>query len=104
MRLAEALRGRIRDGRYADGKLPTVKELMSEFGYAGQTVRDGMGLLISEGLVLSAGNRGYFVASGVADAPRSVDVGEQIKEMRLQIQALAERVNVLEERAGWDVA
>jgi GntR family transcriptional regulator len=100
VRLAETLRDRIRDGRYPDGKLPTVKELTSEFGYAGQTVRDGMGILISEGLVISAGNRGYFVASDVADASRFGDVGEEIKEMRLQIQALAERVTVLEERAG----
>ncbi len=100
VKLADKLRDRIKEGRYSDGKLPTVRELTKEFGYAGQTVRDGMGILISEGLVVSAGSRGYFIAAeGGEKAGSSSDVGQELKEMRLQIQALAERVTALEERA-----
>ncbi|MFE4373289.1 GntR family transcriptional regulator [Streptomyces sp. NPDC056835] len=99
VRLAEAIRDRIGKGVYANGKLPTVKELTKEFGYAGQTVRDGMAILINEGVVISAGSRGYFVSGGDAEASGSNgDVTEEIKEMRLQIQALTERVTALEER------
>ncbi|MEU8825900.1 winged helix-turn-helix domain-containing protein [Streptomyces sp. NPDC048636] len=100
VKVADAMRGRIKDHRFPDGKLPTVKELAEEFGYATQTVRDGMLILIEEGLVVSAGNRGYFIAEANQEfsAPKR-DVGEELKEMRLQIQALTERVAELEERA-----
>ncbi|MEU2873481.1 winged helix-turn-helix domain-containing protein [Streptomyces olivoreticuli] len=100
VKVADALRARIMDGKYPDGKLPTTRELAKEFGYASQTVRDGLGILIGEGLIFSAGNRGYFIA-GETETPtaRKPDVGEELKEMRLQIQALTERVAALEEGA-----
>lgn len=101
VRLAEALRDRIEKGRYPTGKLPTVKELAKDFGFAGQTVRDGMKILISEGLVVSAGSRGYFIAAEDPEVSGSGgEVIEEIKEIRLQIQALTERVTALEERSG----
>lgn len=101
VRLAETLRARIREGRYADGKLPTVRELTEEFGYAGQTVRDGMAILINEGLAISAGSRGYFVAGdGTGSAAPAGDASQEINEIRLQIQALTERVASLEGRAS----
>lgn len=99
------MRDRIREGRYPDGKLPTIRELTREFGYAGQTVRDGMAILIGEGLVISAGNRGYFIASDETEAPQdNRDAGREFKEIRLQIQELADRVASLEERARSDDA
>ncbi|MFI5635110.1 GntR family transcriptional regulator [Streptomyces sp. NPDC051664] len=97
--LAHVMRGRIESGKYPDGKLPTTRELAQEFGYAGQTVRDGLGLLVQEGLIFSAGNRGYFIA-GDSEAPptrKTSGVDEEIKKMRLQIQALTARVKALEE-------
>ncbi|NEA72789.1 GntR family transcriptional regulator [Streptomyces sp. SID13588] len=105
VRLADTMRDRIKEGSYPDGKLPTVKEMTKDFGYAGQTVRDGMAILIGEGLVISAGSRGYFIASGEDEATDSKpEGGEEIKEMRLQMQALTERVAALEELAGSDGA
>ncbi|WP_254885536.1 winged helix-turn-helix domain-containing protein [Streptomyces sp. NA02950] len=101
VKVADAMRGRIESGSYPDGKLPTVKEMAQEFGYATQTVRDGMRILMDEGLVVSAGNRGYFVAGGKSELSEgSRGVGEELKELRLQIQVLAERVAALEERAN----
>ncbi|MEV0577631.1 GntR family transcriptional regulator [Streptomyces bacillaris] len=96
--LAHVVRGRIKNGKYPDGKLPTTRELAREFGYAGQTVRDGLGILVQEGLIFSAGNRGYFIADDSGEPPtRNTGVVEEIKEMRLQIQALTNRVKALEE-------
>ncbi|MFH9651507.1 GntR family transcriptional regulator [Streptomyces anulatus] len=94
--LAHVMRGRIESGKYPDGKLPTTRELALEFGYAGQTVRDGLGILVREGLIFSAGNRGYFIGKE-EPLTRKTGVDEEIKEMRLQIQALTDRVKALEE-------
>ncbi|WP_217621627.1 GntR family transcriptional regulator [Streptomyces lunaelactis] len=103
VKVADAVRDRISAAKYPDGKLPTVRELSKEFGYAGQTVRDGLSILITEGRIFSAGNRGYFVAGDTQESlTRKPDVGEEIKEMRLQIQALAERVAALEAGANSD--
>ncbi|MFG2194974.1 winged helix-turn-helix domain-containing protein [Streptomyces sp. NPDC048639] len=98
VKVADEVRERIRSGVYPDGKLPTTRELAKEFGFAGQTVRDGLGVLVGEGLIFSAGNRGYFIAGDTdVSSARKPDVVEEIKEMRLQIQALTERVAALEE-------
>ena len=59
---ADELRRRIRDGRYPDGKLPPSRRLAEEFGIAGETLNKALRALASEGLIFSAGNRGYFVA------------------------------------------
>ena len=101
MQAADELRRRIRDGRYPDGKLPPSRRLAEEFGIAGETLNKALRALASEGLIFSAGNRGYFVAAskgeGAGDKP---DVVDDIKEIRSQIQALTERVAELEERAA----
>ncbi|MGW2370533.1 GntR family transcriptional regulator [Streptomyces sp. NPDC001667] len=100
VKVADAVRARIKDGKY-NAKLPTTRELAREFGYAGQTIRDGLGILVDEGLIFSAGNRGYFIASDIdSSSTRKPDIGEELKEMRLQIQALTERVAALEMRSG----
>jgi DNA-binding GntR family transcriptional regulator len=78
-------------------KLPTRKELAERFDVAGQTVQNGLEILRAEGLIFTAGNKGVFVADG--DRPTR-DVHEELKEIRSQMQALADRVNALEERCG----
>jgi GntR family transcriptional regulator len=61
-RIAADLRDRITSGSLAAGQqLPTEQELAEEFGVARQTVRNGVGLLVSEGLVVSRRPHGHFV-------------------------------------------
>ncbi|MFH9553290.1 winged helix-turn-helix domain-containing protein [Streptomyces sp. NPDC017435] len=93
--VADALRDDIRKMKPGD-KLPSQRELMDRFGYASQTIQNGLAALRAEGLIVSAGNLGNFVSDGAA--PTS-DVRDDIKEIRSQIQALAERVAALEERS-----
>lgn len=92
VQVADALREDIRRMKPGD-KLPSQRELVDRFGFAGQTIQNGLAMLRSEGLIVSAGNLGNFVSDGVA---ASGDVHEEIKEIRSQIQALAERLEALE--------
>ncbi|MGW7364051.1 winged helix-turn-helix domain-containing protein [Streptomyces sp. NPDC054841] len=96
--VADALREDIKKMKPGD-KLPSQRELMDRFGFASQTIQNGLAALRAEGLIVSAGNLGNFVSDG--SAPTS-DVRDDIKEIRSQIQALAERVAVLEERSTPD--
>lgn len=91
--VADALRGDIRRMKPGE-RLPSQRELIERFGFASQTIQNGLAALRAEGLIVSAGNLGNFVSEG--DAP-TVDVRDEIKEIRSQMQVLAERVAALEE-------
>lgn len=97
---ADTLRDRINNRRYPDGKLPPSRELAKEFGIAGETVARALRILVAEGLIFSAGNRGFFITGDSERAPTDKpDVLEEIKEIRSQMQKLSERVAALEERS-----
>jgi DNA-binding GntR family transcriptional regulator len=101
VQVADVLRDEIRAGKHGRGKLPPTRDLAKRFGVAGQTLSNGLRILVDEGLIFSAGNLGYFVAKTDQEAAGSKpDVGEEIKELHSQIQALTQRVEALEERSG----
>jgi DNA-binding GntR family transcriptional regulator len=93
VQVADALRDDIKRMKPGD-KLPSQRELIDRFGFASQTVQNGLAALRAEGLIVSAGNLGNFVSDG---ASPSSDMRDDIKEIRSQIQALTERVAALEE-------
>ncbi|MEF9913297.1 MULTISPECIES: winged helix-turn-helix domain-containing protein [unclassified Streptomyces] len=93
-KVADALREEIRKMQPGE-RLPTQRELADRFGYAGQTVQNGLAILRAEGVIESAGNLGNFVSGG--QGPEDVRV--DIKEIRSQIQVLAERLEALESRS-----
>lgn len=97
VRVADALRAEIGEGkRYGPGQqLPTQKELEERFGYAGQTIQNGLEILRAEGIIVSGGNQGNFVSGGEDSRKRQDD----IEELRSQVQQLLERVEVLEKRS-----
>ncbi|QDN83788.1 winged helix-turn-helix transcriptional regulator [Streptomyces sp. S1A1-7] len=95
MLVADALREDIKRMKPGD-KLPSQRELMDRFGYASQTIQNGLAALRAEGLIVSAGNLGNFVSDGAA--PNN-DVRDDIKEIRSQLQALTERLEALEGRS-----
>ncbi|MEU9502829.1 winged helix-turn-helix domain-containing protein [Streptomyces sp. NPDC048196] len=90
--VADALREDIKKMKPGD-RLPSQRDLVERFGFASQTIQNGLASLRAEGLIVSAGNLGNFVSDGAA--PNN-DVRDEIKEIRSQIQALAERVAALE--------
>lgn len=95
VQVADALREDIKRMKPGD-KLPSQRELIERFGFASQTIQNGLAMLRSEGLVVSAGNLGNFVGDG--SAPQG-DVRDEINEIRSLIQSLAERVEALEARS-----
>jgi GntR family transcriptional regulator len=79
--LAERVRGRIADGRYADGaQLPTEEALGREFGVSRITVRAALDRLVAEGLVRRERGRGTFVAARpvALDLERFTDFAEDM--------------------------
>jgi DNA-binding transcriptional regulator YhcF (GntR family) len=100
VQVADLLRQEISEGKHK-GRLPATRDLAKRFGIAGQTVSNGLRILVEEGLIYSSGNLGYFVTNGGDNAPENkVDVHEEIKALHSEVQALAQRVAVLEERSG----
>ncbi|MFJ4591316.1 GntR family transcriptional regulator [Kitasatospora sp. NPDC088861] len=60
--IRDALRQRIADGTLPAGaQLPTEADLMAEYGVGRGTVREALGKLVNEGLVVPMRPRGYFV-------------------------------------------
>ncbi|MFI7347221.1 winged helix-turn-helix domain-containing protein [Streptomyces sp. NPDC049936] len=96
VQVADALRDDIRRMKPGE-KLPSQRELMDRFGYASQTIQNGLAALRAEGLIMSAGNLGNFVSDG--SAPSSDDFRSDIKEIRSQLQALTDRLEALESRS-----
>jgi len=65
IRLASSLRSRINDGEWPAGKrLPTIQELAKQYQVAQVTVREALGVLAADGLVVSTRGRGTFVTEG----------------------------------------
>lgn len=92
VQVADALREDVKKMQPGE-RLPTQRELADRFGFAGQTIQNGLAILRAEGAIVSAGNLGNFVAGGET---AQVDKADELKEIRSQIQALTERVAALE--------
>ncbi len=69
--LADSLRAKIAAGELAPGEqIPTEKVLGEEYGAARQTVRQGLTVLVNEGLIVPSRPRGYFVRQHELDYHR----------------------------------
>ena len=62
LRIAGELRPRIEAGEFdTDGKIPSVRTLMQEYGVAYGTAQHAVRTLETEGLVVRYPGRGYYV-------------------------------------------
>jgi len=62
LQLADILRARVTGGTYRPGdKIPPLLDLQAEFGLSSMTVRRGIGVLVTEGLLVRVPGRGTFV-------------------------------------------
>ncbi|HEX2301784.1 MAG TPA: GntR family transcriptional regulator, partial [Pseudonocardiaceae bacterium] len=60
--VADSLRTQITSGELAPGaQMPTEKALAEDFGASRATVRQGLMVLVNDGLIVPSRPRGYFV-------------------------------------------
>lgn len=59
--VADNLRAQINGEGFPDGKLPSERELCDRFGASRNTIRMGLNVLVTEGLVAASQGRGYEV-------------------------------------------
>ncbi|MFE6906994.1 winged helix-turn-helix domain-containing protein [Streptomyces erythrochromogenes] len=95
VQVADALRQDIKRMKPGE-KLPSQRELIARFGFASQTIQNGLAALRAEGLIVSAGNLGNFVND--ASAP-TADAREDIQGILARLEDLTQRVAALERRA-----
>lgn len=69
--IADTLAAQIRDGRYADGRLPSEAELAARFGVNRHTLRQAVQALQEQGLVRVERGRGMFVQRELLEYPLS---------------------------------
>jgi GntR family transcriptional regulator len=70
--VAAILRQRIESGQYAPGRrLPSVSDLVQEFGVARTTAAKTLRLLVAEGLAELSPGMGYYVTSSALVQPAS---------------------------------
>lgn len=94
VQVADVLREEIKNMAPGD-RIPPQSKLVERFGFAGQTVQNGLSILREEGLIVSVGNLGNFVSDG---APVKRDVRGELEELHSRIQELRARVEDLEKR------
>jgi GntR family transcriptional regulator len=105
--IADDLRAAIASGRYQVGdQLPAERELARQFGVAAMTIRHGLDVLRSEGLVVSTEKRGHFVArvpgpdDDAGHSPEYQEFMEQLRAVREDLRQVHQRLDRLEELAA----
>jgi GntR family transcriptional regulator len=99
--LADLWRQRIARGTWPQGhRLPSLEELVAEFGVARVTVRQAIDLLAREGLVSPQQGRGTFVTGAPSGRDRSVSVVTTLDELARMYEHTQPRIINVEESAG----
>src|SRR5215471_3361178 len=94
VQIADDLRARIERGEFALGaKLPSIRDLATEYGVASMTAQGALQRLRDERRVYSSG-RGHFVGEGSASG--SQDLAKRLEEVEAEVRELRSRVETLE--------
>lgn len=92
VQIADDLRSRIEGGEFAPGaKLPSIRELASQYGVAPMTAQGALQRLRDERRVYSSG-RGHFVGEP-GDSP---NFAERLQEVEAEVRELRSRIETLE--------
>ena len=79
LQIADALREKIRSGRYLPGaQLPSERELMETWKVSSRTIRVALDQLRAEGLVVSYQGRGVFVREQIVPRRLSTDIATSL--------------------------
>lgn len=102
--LADSVRAKITTGELAPGaQVPTEKALIEEFGASRATVRQGLMVLVNEGLIVPSRPQGYFVRrhelcyfrpQSEWEQPASPEMDRWMTEQTTLGRAPSQRINV----------
>ncbi|MCA1822457.1 MAG: GntR family transcriptional regulator [Pseudonocardia sp.] len=103
--LADMLRTKIATGQLSPGaQVPTEKALVEEFGASRATVRQGLTVLVNEGLIVPSRPQGYFVRrhelcyflpqSEWQEQPASPEMDRWMTEQTTLGRAPSQRINI----------
>lgn len=90
------LRRAIIEGRHAPGEKLRVEHLKSCYDVSSSTLREALGLLISDALVISQGQRGFRVA------PMSLADLEDLTRLRILLECEALRESIARGEDDWE--
>jgi DNA-binding GntR family transcriptional regulator len=103
VQMADALRAEIQDGRLAAGKrLPSIRDFAARFDVSPNTAQAAVDILKAEGLLVSHGNRGMFVADPAesadqsAGSPEFLAITRHLESLDEAVRSMAERLQELE--------
>jgi GntR family transcriptional regulator len=97
--IADDLRARIRDGRLPVGtQLPSLAELMQEYGVSITVVRMAIAALRAEGLVTTHQGKGAFVRSQGDGGAVESGPSPEFEELMSHLEAIHEDIRRLDER------
>lgn len=92
----EKLRADIIAGRFAPGSRLRVEHLKSDYDVGAGTLREALGLLVSDALVVSRDQRGFWVA------PMSLTDFRDITETRVLLETSALRQSIANKTEIWE--
>ncbi|WP_018076070.1 GntR family transcriptional regulator [Novosphingobium nitrogenifigens] len=92
----ERLRADIIAGRYAPGSRLRVEHLKTDYDVGAGTLREALGLLVSDALVLNRDQRGFWVAD------MSLDDFRDITETRVLLETSALRQSIAARDDDWE--
>lgn len=102
--VAAALSDQIRRGDLTTNeRLPSLRSLANQHGVTVATIQRAMQQLVSENLVRSVPNLGYYVLAVDEAAPPPItieDLGRQVAELTAEVKGLNHRVYMLEAESG----
>jgi DNA-binding GntR family transcriptional regulator len=94
VQIADDLRARIDSGEFAAGvRLPSIRDLATEYGVAPMTAQGALQRLREERLVYASG-RGHFVGAGPEETPS--DLAARLREVEAEVRELRSRIESLE--------
>lgn len=92
VQIADDLRRRIEDGEFGpNAKLPSIRDLASQYRVATMTAQGALQRLRDEGRAYSSG-RGHFVG----DPDNSPSLAERLREVEAEVRELRSRIETLE--------
>jgi GntR family transcriptional regulator, carbon starvation induced regulator len=90
------LREDIVEGKHKPGSRLRVEHMKDEYGVGAGTLREALSLLVSDALVVTEGQRGFWVA------PISLDDLEDVTRIRILLETEALRLSIREGGDDWE--